>query len=99
MTITKQTVAVQIAAYLHHQITLGELVDCLTPLTPVIRRAGASGSAMMRPLNCPRSATSICWRLPKTGFFCISQRMWRPPFRAHRRRGPPVLIGSNIRPK
>ncbi len=27
MTITKQTVADQIAAYLHHKITLGELVD------------------------------------------------------------------------
>ena len=27
MTITKQTVADQIAAYLHHEITLGQLVD------------------------------------------------------------------------
>ena len=27
MTITKQTVAARIAAYLHHEITLGELVD------------------------------------------------------------------------
>jgi hypothetical protein len=27
MTITKQTVAEQIAAYLHHDITLGQLVD------------------------------------------------------------------------
>ena len=27
MTITKQTVAEKIAAYLHHQITLGQLVD------------------------------------------------------------------------
>jgi cobyrinic acid a,c-diamide synthase len=27
MTITKQTVADQIAAYLHHRITLGQLVD------------------------------------------------------------------------
>jgi hypothetical protein len=27
MTITKQTVADQIAAYLHHEMTLGELVD------------------------------------------------------------------------
>ena len=27
MTITKQTVADQIAAYLHHRMTLGELVD------------------------------------------------------------------------
>jgi hypothetical protein len=27
MTITKQTVASQIAAYLHHDITLGQLVD------------------------------------------------------------------------
>jgi hypothetical protein len=31
MTITKQTVADKIAAYLHHEITRAQLVDCSPP--------------------------------------------------------------------
>ncbi len=56
MTITKQTVADQIAAYLHHEITLsqlvdwseralmdGELADCdATTISPVIARLGVA---------------------------------------------------------